>query len=205
VLTKPAYNIEAAGEEGGMKAVPYGSLYAATVLLRADCDPKPAKVVYAPTKHEAFLRYEQHLITSETARAGSNVLEDAEVEGEVASVYPLTIGGNTTFVVTLKDRPGELWEVRIPYVGEPRTKDVLITKPGDKVVVRYGDPKNRKTYFVREIHRYKTSEEFAADIQKLQGEKLDQEGKKPDAEAKPEAAKADAKPKPAPKGPDASK
>ncbi len=191
VLTKPAFNI-VSNAEGKQNAEPYGSLYAATVLLRADCDPKPAKVVYAQTKHEAFLRYEQHLITTRTTRAGSNVLVDTEAKGVVESVYPLTVNGNTSFVVTLKDRPGELWEVRIPYVGEPRTKDVLILKPGDSVVVRYGDPKNRKTYFVREIHRAnppKASEEGEKPDKEEATKPEAEEPKKPATASKPEPAK----------------
>jgi hypothetical protein len=143
VLTKPAVDND--NKE-------YGALYAATFLLRANYDVKPANVIWANNKQDTFLRYEQHLVMSQSARTGSNVLEDKEVKGVIDSVESITVNSNTSYIVTLKDHPKELWEIRILYVGDPRSVEVFQAKPGSVAVISYGDPKNRKSYFVREFH-----------------------------------------------------
>jgi hypothetical protein len=149
VLTRPAVD-NSVGENGNGHE--YGTLYAATFLLRADYDVKPANVIWANNKQDAFLRYEQHLVMNQSARTGSNVLEDKEVKGVINSVDSITVNSNTSYIVTLKDHPKELWEVRILYVGDPRSVEIFQAKPGSVAVISYGDPKNRKSYFVREFH-----------------------------------------------------
>jgi hypothetical protein len=143
VLTRPA--VDNNGKE-------FGTLYSATVLLRADYDVKPSNVIWANNKQDAFLKYEQHLVMSTSARTGSNVLEDKEIKGEIDTIQPITLNDGTSYIVTLKDHPKELWEVRILYVGDPRSVEIFQAKPGNTVAIAYGDPKNRKSYFVREFH-----------------------------------------------------
>ena len=108
VLTRPA--IDNNGAE-------FGTLYAATFLLRADYDVKPSSVVWANNMQDTFLRYEQHLVMNQSSRTGTNVLEDKEAKGEVDTIHAITVNGDTSYIITLKDHPKELWEVRILYVG----------------------------------------------------------------------------------------
>ncbi|MEA3249948.1 MAG: hypothetical protein U9Q03_06390 [Patescibacteria group bacterium] len=144
VLTRPAFDND--GER-------YGSLYAATVLLRADHYVHPAGAIWANNRHEAFTRYEEYLYLRQTTRVGSNVLEDEEVTGTVGEVQRVVLGGDTSFLLRLEGHPGELWGVSLGYLGNPQTEDVLTVEPGDEVFMMYGDPQNRDTYIVREISR----------------------------------------------------
>ena len=142
VLSRPAVNNN--GHE-------LGSVYAGTVLLKADADVKPANVMWATSKHEAFTKYEQHLYLSQTERVGSNALTDSEISGTIDRVTPIVVQGDTNYLVQLEGHPGETWDVQIGYIGDPRTEDILLAQTGAKVHLRYGDPHNRKTYFTREV------------------------------------------------------
>jgi len=143
VITRPAYK-----NDGKTK---YGSLYAGTVLLEANYDLKPANVIWADNKHEAFTAYESHLYLQQTERVGSNVLEDKEARGIVTSFDEIVIKGDTHYIVHLKDRPGEVWEVPMTYIGDARYEDALAAEVGNCVYLQYGDPRNRTTYLVREF------------------------------------------------------
>ncbi|PJA45037.1 hypothetical protein CO174_05330 [Candidatus Uhrbacteria bacterium CG_4_9_14_3_um_filter_50_9] len=142
ILTRPAF--DNAGQ-------PYGSLYAGTVLLQANYDVRPADVVFAQTKHEAFSRYEELLYLKQGTRVGSNVLEDSEISGVVRDYEIVVVGGNTSYLVRLEGQKGKLWEVPIKYVGDPHTEAALELEVGDTVFIQYGDPRNRQTYLVRHI------------------------------------------------------
>jgi len=142
VLTMPAFD---------NRGKPYGSLYAGTVLLRADADVKPANAIWATSKHEAFTKYEQHIYLTRTVRVGSNVLEEKEVTGKVESVVQIVTDGNTDYLIRLVGHPNDLWNVKIGYIGDPSTEAALELKPGNTVRMKYGDSVNRRTYFTREI------------------------------------------------------
>ncbi len=148
ILTKPAYD---------NNANRYGSLYAGTVLLEADHDLRPADAVWADSKLEAFTEYEAQLYLKQTQRVGSNVLEDVEKTGVVRDVDTVVIGGNTSYLLRLEGSENEVWEVRIAHLGDPNTEDVLSVEPGNSVYLRYGDPRNRKTYLVRNIQIQKAA------------------------------------------------
>lgn len=142
VLTRPAF--DNAGK-------PYGSLYAGTVLLQASYDLRPADVIWASSKHEAFARYEEHLYLKQGTRVGSNVLEDSEITGVVRDYETVILDGFTSYLVRLEAHRGQLWEVPITYVGDPHTEAALELEIGDTIFMRYGDPRNRTTYLVRHV------------------------------------------------------
>ncbi len=149
VITRPAY--KNFGDSLG-STHRYGSLYAGTVLLEANFDLKPANVIWADSKHEAFTRYEEHLYLRQNTRVGSNVLEDKEVRGVVEGPPDrVTLGGDTSYLIRLVGHPGEVWEVPLTYIGDPNNEDVLGVAAGNQVYLRYGDPHNRDTYLVRQI------------------------------------------------------
>jgi hypothetical protein len=159
ILTRPAFANDGSSSKTDSGDITYtqpsryGTLYVGTVLLRADYDVKPANVIWANSMQETFMKYERFLIMNRTARTGSNVLEDKEVRGIIDTIQPIAINGGTSYIVTLIDQPGKLWEVQIHYVGDQRTTDVFTLKAGDAVGINYGDPKNRTSYFAREIHK----------------------------------------------------
>ncbi len=142
VLTRPAF------DNNGNR---YGSLYVGTVLLEADYDLRPADVVWANDKHEAFTRYEELQYLQQSQRVGSNVLEDKEVTGVVRDFETVIVGGNTSYLVRLAGFKEELWQVSIKYIGDPNTEAALELEIGDTVYMQYGDPRNRDTFLVRNV------------------------------------------------------
>ncbi|MBT3218851.1 MAG: hypothetical protein HN348_07145, partial [Proteobacteria bacterium] len=142
ILTRPAF------DNNGNR---YGSLYSGTVLLKASYDLRPADVVWSSSKQEAFTEYEARQYLHQSQRVGSNVLEDVELTGTVRDVDTVVIGGNTSYLLRLDGYQNDVWEVRIAHIGDSNTEDVLSVEPGDKVYLRYGDPRNRQTYLVRTI------------------------------------------------------
>jgi hypothetical protein len=149
VLTRPAYK----NFDDLYSGTParYGSLYAGTVMAEANFDLKPANVIWADDKHETFTKYEAHLYLQQGGRAGSNVLDDREVRGVVENIDEIVIDGDTHYIIRLADHPGEVWDVPLTYIGDPRNEDVLRAKNGDSIHLQYGDPQNRSTYLVREV------------------------------------------------------
>jgi hypothetical protein len=127
-----------------------GSHYSGTVLLEATDDLQPAHVIIEHKKHEAFTKYEDFLYLKRTNRVGSNVMEEATIEGVVSKIMPIVVSGDTSYLINLAGQEG-LWEVKVGYIGDPMVEDVLDLKIGDRVFMRYADTRNRKTHLAREI------------------------------------------------------
>ncbi len=140
-LTRPAYDNQ---------GVRYGSLYAGTVLFKANYDHMPAHVVWARTKHQSFVEYQKNLVIRFTQRVGSNVLEIREITGKVSNIYTLVLEGNSVFIVELENYK-EQWEIPIDYVGNPVNVNALRTQVGDTVYLKYADIINNPVHFVQEI------------------------------------------------------
>lgn len=129
---------------------PYGSFYFGTVLFLANYDHQPAHVVWATTRHAAYLSYQKSLILRRTNREGSNVLKIEEISGTVRSINNVVVDGQTVFILHLVGRD-DTFEVPIDYIGNPLNSDVLGVIPGHTVYLKYGDIQNSKIHFVQEI------------------------------------------------------
>lgn len=141
-LTRPAVDDD--GKE-------YGSLYCGMVMLQANYDHQPQHVRWGFSKQEVFTEYERWVIQSRTRRVGSNVAEIKELELTVDNIDNVVINGNTDYIIKGREHPGA-FAVRVEYIGDPNTEEVLAVRPGQRVFMKYADPVNTHTYLVLEIH-----------------------------------------------------
>ncbi|MDB5194182.1 MAG: hypothetical protein JWN50_196 [Parcubacteria group bacterium] len=127
-----------------------GEHYAGTVLVQADHDIQPAHVQWAPSKIQAFTKYEEFITLKTTERVGSNVSIDTTITARVSRVQLLNFDGIPSYLINLEGQDG-LWEVKVPFIGDVRTEDALNLKAGDIAYLRYTDTVNRKTHLVKEV------------------------------------------------------
>lgn len=141
-LTRPAENNR--GERSG-------SFYEGTVLFLANHDHMPAHVVWAKSRHEAYLAFQKQLLVRASNRVGSNAMEIKEVTGRVKKVTVIAVEGNTEYIIWLEGDEGT-FELPILYVGDPKSQEVMWTETGHSVTIKYGDVKNSKVHYVVELH-----------------------------------------------------